>query len=99
MNRKAEAASTIYLGCHYTLNFVFNEFNNVDVNMSNHTIGSTVNYSFIFFPFWTSHISSFKTMAVFSPLLSHYIISSFIRKVSALNEEHYSNICETVWNI
>ena len=59
MNRKAEAPSTIYLGCQYTFNqlwssltsqnLFFNEFNNIDVNISNHTIRSMDSYLFIFY--------------------------------------------------
>ena len=51
MNRKAETASTIYLGCQYTLNSVHTSPAN-DVNISNHIIQPMVSYSIILFSIW-----------------------------------------------
>ena len=80
---------------------IFNEFNNADMNISNNAIGSTVNHLFICISFSTLKFTYFALQNYGSiyTLLAHYIIICFICKVSTLNEEHYSDICEVVCNI
>ena len=80
---------------------LFNMFDNVDMNISNNSIESIVRYWFIFISFAISksRYFTFQNHGNVCTLLAHYIIICFICKVSALNEEHYSNICEAVCNI
>ena len=75
------------------------EYNSVDLNIINHTIRIMVKYSFIFLYFEIHIFQISKQLAVFWTLFKHYIIICFICKMSALNEEHYSDICKVVCNI
>ena len=108
MNRKSEAASTIYVWLSIcpqlcspltSQNFLFNKFNFVDVNISSHTSWSMARYSLSSFSILKFSYFKFKTMVELSALFEHHIITCSICNVSAMNEEHYSNLCEAVCNI
>ena len=92
MNRKAEAASTIYLGCQYTLNSVHTSPAN-DVNISNHIIQPMVSYSIILFAICKVSAMDDAVWNIYKYLYTKLAINAYIN-TQASNSESQSGFAQ-----